>query len=889
MGTGEDPPVLSPTYQLPADLADPEHSAVPALGGLAARNGILVAAVTPLDELVFIDVRARRAVATAKLPKPRGLAFDRSGRLIAISGKQVVRVAMPKLDGASATTQAIALPPPEVLVAKGLDDPQQIAFDAEGNFYVSDRGESQQVKVFSVEGRAIRTIGTPGKARLGPYDPSHMNQPNGVTIDGAGRLWVAETDFLPKRLSVWTLDGKLVNAFYGPPHYGGGGSVDPVDKTRLFYADDGGGVELKLDWEKGTSRPVAVYLRPELDTLRDYFRSDRSQAPETPLHFNGRTYLTDAYNTNPTNGTATAALWLLRDGVAKAVAVIGQCNNTPGFDVPPASKKAKSEKTKPSAPPPLANKLPPGTNLKRDRVMFAWSDLNDDGQVQPDEVSCAKGETLSVNFRRDLSAVTGSGLLFRPKRFTDGGAPVFDARDAATFASQTQRPVSSGGGQAVLDEGGRFLLTNAPKPFSAYGIGGGRDGKATWSYPSLWPGLHASHNAAMPEVPGELIGTTRLLGPPVKPVGSDVGEIVAINGNKGNVYLFTTDGLFVATLFRDSRTASWGPSSDRGTLVGDQSIKEEDFFPSIGQTSDGSIYLSVVNCCLVRVEGLEKARRIPAREISVSAEQLVAARRFFVEQEAERQAQQAREADKTLRVVLKDKAPKVDGALDEWSGAQWVTIDQRVPQVGDWGHKKVATQAALAIASGRLYVAFKTDEPKMLDNSGQSLQNLFKTGACLDVMIGSNPAADPRRTRPVAGDERLLVTKVKGKTVAVLYRQVSPGAKGAGAEFTSPIKTVKFDGVTDVSGEVDLAEGEMKDAGLGTCELSVPLATLGLSAKEGDKIRGDVGVLRGNGFETLQRTYWSNTASGLVSDLPSEAELTPALWGTWEMKRTRGQ
>ena len=29
-----------------------------------------------------------------------------------------------------------------------------------------------------------------------------------------------------------------------------------------------------------------------------------------------------------------------------------------------------------------------------------------------------------------------------------------------------------------------------------------------------------------------------------------------INGNKGNVYLFTTDGLFVATLFRDSRTAS---------------------------------------------------------------------------------------------------------------------------------------------------------------------------------------------------------------------------------------------------------------------------------------------------------------------------------------------
>ena len=65
MGTGEDPPVLKPTYKLPAGLEDPEHSSVPVLGGLAARNGILVAAVTPLNQLVFIDVAAHRTVATA--------------------------------------------------------------------------------------------------------------------------------------------------------------------------------------------------------------------------------------------------------------------------------------------------------------------------------------------------------------------------------------------------------------------------------------------------------------------------------------------------------------------------------------------------------------------------------------------------------------------------------------------------------------------------------------------------------------------------------------------------------------------------------------------------------------------------------------------------------
>jgi hypothetical protein len=238
-----------------------------------------------------------------------------------------------------------------------------------------------------------------------------------------------------------------------------------------------------------------------------------------------------------------------------------------------------------------------------------------------------------------------------------------------------------------------------------------------------------------------------------------------------------------------------------------------------------------------------------------------------------------------VHVAIKEKPPTVDGKLDDWSDAQWVTIDARVTQVGDWGHKKVATQAALAIANGRLYAAFKTDEPRMLNNSGQSLQNLFKTGACLDLMIGSDPAADPKRGRPVAGDERLLVTKVKGKTAAVLYRQVAPRAVGAGAEFTSPIKTVKFDSVTDVSDQVQLSEGEVKEGGLGTYEFSVPLKTLGLAGTDGEKLRGDVGVLRGNGFETLQRAYWSNKASGLVSDLPSEAELTPRLWGTWEVKK----
>ena len=48
------------------------------------------------------------------------------------------------------------------------------------------------------------------------------------------------------------------------------------------------------------------------------------------------------------------------------------------------------------------------------------------------------------------------------------------------------------------------------------------------------------------------------------------------------------------------------------------------------------------------------------------------------------------------------------------------------------------------------------------------------------------------------------------------------------------------------------------------------------------KIRGDIGILRGNGTETTARSYWSNKATAITADVPSEAALTPHLWGTIE-------
>ncbi len=863
LGTGEDRPVVTPNFKFPD-----KNSA--ALSGLAVNNSLLVASLPKLKQLLFVDAAAQKVLGTVPLSDPRGLAFDRQGRLLALSGRQLLRfepgtnpVQLSALQVSNAVIGSSL-----VIVAQGLEDPQQMTLDAFGNIYISDRGSSHQVKVFSPEGKFLRAIGDAGKPKVGPYNPNHMHNPNGITISSDGHLWVAETDKTPKRLSVWTLDGKLYKAFYGPSQYGGGGWLDPLDKTRFFYADEGG-MELKLDWEKGTSEPVSLYYRPELDTL-SLPKTSEGRPPETPIHLNGQTYLTDAYNTSPTNGTSSAAIWLLRHGVAVPVAAIGQANDWNMF----GAKEA------------FIARLPAGANLSKDRVLFAWSDLNGNGKVEPDEVTTALGDTLSVNVMPDLSIVTGTAMLFKPQRFTSHGAPIYDATKKTTLVPDTQVPTTSGGGQALHSKDNWTVLSVAPKPYAPQSMGGAYQGQAMWSYPSVWPGLHASHIAPMPDRLGELIGTTRLLGTTVTPRGSDAGEIWAILGNKGNVYLFTTDGLFVATLFKDSRSASWSNiPAQRDMRLNDVSIGEESFWPSITQTTDGRIYLVAGNSSsIVRVEGLEGIQRLPARSLQVTPEILQAAQADFVQTETQRQHTQG---PNTLRVAILQTPPTVDGKLDDWGGANWVTINTRMTQTGDWGSQEAKTQAAIAISGDRLYAAFKTDDPNLLNNSGETLQNLFKTGGALDLMLGTDANADPKRNRALPGDLRLLVTQVKGKTVAMLYRPVVPGTTTQQVSFSSPLRTLKFDRVDDVSAQVvlaNVAQTKPEKTISGNYEFSIPLAVLGLKPAAFQVIRGDVGILSGNGFQTLQRVYWSNKASGLTSDVPSEAELTPQLWGKWEFK-----
>ena len=868
-----DKPVIKHPFTPPAG-DDGDHHWIGQLGGIAVHDGVLAASFNKLGTVLFVDARTGKALGETPVKNPRGLAFDAQGRLLVLSENRLLRFAI--------GTSPLPLKAPEIVVGKNpqsairnpqLEDPQGITLDSNGRIYISDRGGSHQVKVFSPDGKFLHAIGNAGAPKAGPYDSLHMNNPHGLAMDAKQQLWVAENDFQPKRVSVWTPEGKFVRAFYGPGRYGGGGTLDPRDKTRFYYD----GIEFKLDWKTGGNEPAAVFSREGHDDVGSLFRAG---TPQTPIYAAGRQYMTNCYNSNPTGGHPNAAIWLMKNGVAVPVAAFGRANDWPVLNAD-AFKSRWPQGVDPNGDP------------QKNSTLFVWSDLNGDGRVQPDEVTMVKSKTGGVTVAQDLSFLDArmedKAVRFSPRRFTAQGVPVYDLSAGETLASGAQSPGSSGGDQVLIGPDGWTVLTVAPEPFAREGFGGLKNGKPLWAYPSLWPGLHASHEAPVPDRPGEVIGSTRLLGDFITPQKGDAGPLWCINGNMGDMYLLTADGLFVAQLFQDSRTGHhWTmPKAERGALLNDITLHDENFFPTITQTADGSMYLvDGGRTSLVRVDGIEGIRRLSATELRVTADDLKAAAAWRVQAEAQRQLARG---SGTLNVALRADAPVVDGKLDDWAGADWAVIDRRGTAANfNSDSKPYDITGAVTIAGDRLYAAFRTQDAELLKNSGDTPNAPFKTGGCLDLMIGTDPAADPKRPRPVVGDVRLLITQLKGKTLALLYRAVVPGTKEP-VPFSSPWRTIPIDRVDDISAEVQLAMSvEKNDKGKVASafyEVSVPLAALGLKPADGQSIKGDIGILRGNGFQTLQRVYWNNKATAITADVPSEAELTPALWGNWQFTR----
>ena len=848
------------------------------IGDLAARDGLIVASLPMLGELWFIDAARRRLAARMSLPEPSGVAFAADGGLLATSRDRLVRLALTveeltALGSGDGAPRQLASGEPRELLAK-LDQPRDLATMPGGDLIVSEWGQRHQVRVLNQDGKLLRTIGKAGAPALGPYDPLHLNRPAGVAADDRGRLWITEASSQPKRVGLWGPDGALLRAWYGPSRYGGGGTLDPFDRTRFHNL----GMTFRLDWQSGAVELERILWRdPEMtDTAQQFPPASYGAGglPETPHRVGMRRFFSNWTNSNPTNGCGLVTVWEDAGGKLRPVAAIG---NPWGWNVLETAE--------------FAGCWPVGVNRDpryRPQLWLAWADRDGDGVMQPAEVKLNPGANGGITVQPDLAFVLrlGERIVRIPATVSDG--PVTWAFDQPEeLLAGAQGCASSGGDTYLLADDGAIFAYPPPQPFSKHSVGGGKPGAPLWSYPNMWPGLHPSHEAAVPDRPGMLIGPTRLNGHAITPRGGEAGPLIFLNQNMGNIAVLTSDGLMVTTLFRDSRTApGWRmPARSRDMDLTDLSLGDETFWPTVTQVQqDGSIYLCTgaqSTSSLVRVDGLERIRRLAPPVVVVTAEDVVRCTSWQAELERERQA---RAAPRQLAVPVSAPAPTVDGELADWAGAEWATVDERGTRANfDSNSKPYTVQASLRLADGRLFAAWRSNEAGLCINSAAQPTAPFKTGSALELMLGSDPAAPADRQKPVAGDLRLTVTtRPDGKSLAtwaVLYRAVVPGtAAEARVPFSSPWRTVHFDLVKDVSSDVALAR---KD---GNYELSIPLAVLGVEAVAGRRLRGDLGVLRGSSGATTQRVYWSNKATGITADVPSEAELAPGLWGTFELR-----
>jgi hypothetical protein len=788
-----------------------------------------VSGVAVTGDTAYVGLRKENRVAAISLtdgkatperdlaiPSPAGVAIDKSGGLIVLSGHQAVRINLKTRES-------------HVLISGGLEDPAGLHIDGSGSIYISDRGQSQQVKVFAAAGKPMRTIGIAGgRSPRGPHQAHGMYQPLGITVDDKGQLWVMEEDDRPKRISVWNAaTGDFLREYIGPPHYGAlEGSVANFDKTMGF----GEGVQYRLDWGNKTYQFAGIPSRGISNedvfgqaAIRRFFRIKERVLTASNSH--------------------VQVVAELKDGVLHPLAAVGQIDELTrrmGMYTGAVARKIEQLKSAGARIDAKGNPSPTAS--------FVWIDQNGDGIAQDSEFIWRDklnwGGYWGTSIGPDLAIYMQSpGKVYRlpVTGWTSHGAPIY------TFESATTIPYSGSAEHvAALNDG--TLIVNAKPQLLGLNIS---TGQQEWSYPNIWEGVQGSHTADVP-APGRLIGPLSITGS--ADLGGGAGTVFAMNGNLGQQFLMTSDGMWIGAVLRDWRLAR---VEDMYT------VPDEDFggyFWRDQATGDVFLEAGKSEYRLYRVNGLDTIRRSEGRFALLSP--IPASGRAGA-------AKVARQNVPTVEVPRIDPPQTISGSLEDFPKSLQLT-----EVVADANSE---FRFALAHDQKNLYLAYDVTADRPFQNKGHNPKQMFSTGDCVDLMIGVDPKAYPRRKEGAAGDKRLLLTVMDGKPLAMLYDQVDP-TNNWPVPFLSPARAVYFGAVKQLQ-DVRMAVTRSKTGYVLTA--AIPLATLGIKPESSLTLPGDVGVIFGSesGNGARLRLYWANKETAITSDIPSEAALAPANWG----------
>ncbi|GDY11514.1 hypothetical protein LBMAG53_03910 [Planctomycetota bacterium] len=813
------------------------------------------------------DVLAGQAIAA--------MACDGKGRLLVVTGGQLCTAT---IANGRATYQPLGserFPAAVSLTARG--DRIAVGDDQRG------------IVLMDTAGTPIRTIGVVGRKR-GPWNPQCVERPTGIAFDSAGKLWVAEMRFSPKRVARFNQDGTCESQHFGPPMYGGGGYLDP--SLKAFYYR---GSEWAIDWAKGTDQLVALndkMLSVETGTLEN--SSFTWTSGGVPIPLNGRTYFVGGgggWNIN------------LKDGpVWRPVAVVASASNSPFLLRKPvwAAHWAKQ---------------------KLQGKGFIWCDRDDGKDFDIDEVELFDlsredrmgGSFTSPNVAPDLTL--WSGIRLPCSGFTGQGVPLYRAADIGRpdFSALPTFPkgMTLGGPKSakpnigwscVVAQDGSRLREGQPYLMRP-------DGSIKFAPSGFKP-------EASDYIPG-IYGS--VMNQPLGFVGSamtksSIGEVAVMNGNNGHWYAVAIDHALVVGAFFTGRKGGWSFTPERGADVTHRKNWWETFFGHFIKADDGNYYTVSGKGwhAVSRIGGLDNIT-MSSFDVTVPPEsiELNTKLRELLKHRPDRSLREPGPFALDLREITA-RCPDftLDGRVNDWGGSS------KMRALGPLRDEQFCDAA---FDSKKFYLAYSGWSE--FGSRHQDYRFAFKTGFGFELKIrtGTKPGKGVS-----AGDLRLIFTKLDGQWQAIRYNYVDDTLpQDRWMEFSSPLVTTRVAKVEKVDpalvkivwtertleDEISLVESkptselaQSLDLALDggrvdlnkrfraehaprqpwSAEVVLDWQALGLTAPPAGGIKADFGILcaDSSGTSVEYRTQWSDPDTDHCSDVGVEAAMNPNAWGT---------
>lgn len=824
---------------LPGVKAAPDAGAN--MTGIALNGNTLAVAFQRENKIKLLDAQTGEVRQEIAVTAPQSVAYAGDTLLVLARG----RIWQANRNGAPFTKQEFR-------------DAYGMATDDSGHVYLSVRGADQNVKVFSPDGKLVREIGKRGgRPQIGAFDANAMRQPAGLAVDSKGRLWVTEETMNPKRTSVWnTRTGTLEKDLSGTTTYAGAGSINAFDPT-MGFSD---GTVYRLNWETGASEPIYSLALSAVNgnsgnhsTLPDemLFPPAVHNLTNRVVKQGDKTYV---FTTSSARGSREIHATVFDGKTWRSAMHIGTVN----------TRDNKSEFAKYQKP----------IFADHDEESYLWLDNNADGLVQASEMQFFKPQMdgkpteLRSFYWGQLPDTQGTliymlkdqNALWKLPMNASGKGPLYDLNKAQIV--KLEQPIAGNGeGQLIGGSEGRVYLNQSP--ITAVD----RDGKTLGIYPSNVTSVHGSHKATASK-PGYVIGPSSFLGTAEIP---NVGEVFYLNGNLGENSLFTQDGLYIQTLFKDGRGYFDNPNrAVRGMPMDATTAGGESFGGNFVRASNGKTYLTLggTDAKVMEISGLESIRRLDGK-FAYTPAQYAETQQLAIENAA--RAQQPK-----IYTVARAATPAdINGKADEWP--ELLNDDSQLLEIREADGKAYARVQARWDAAN-LYLGYRVFAPRgEMKNAGQDDRLLFKTGDAVDLMIGAENGQGVPNTR-------ILLSFPDRQPVAILNQKTAPGAAASEKfAFASPWRSFTFDRVATLR-DAKLASSPIQGGYF--VEAAIPWKDLGIAPQSGLQLKADVGALFADagGTTTVSRQYWSNRQTGLVNDVPGEADLTPQLWGTFVLE-----